>query len=88
MDRCAIFVDAGYLIAEGAKVHVAGSAKRGDVAVEFAQLVERLGERARVACSLPLVRIYWYDGATDGIPRPQRAGPRASHRDRVPAGRS
>ena len=40
MDRCGIFVDAGYLIAEGAKSYVASAAKRGDVEVIYPTLVE------------------------------------------------
>lgn len=68
MDRCAIFVDAGYVIAEGAKAHLAANAKRGDVALDHATLIERLDRRARDASGLPLLRIYWYDGAVDGVP--------------------
>jgi len=68
MDRCGIFVDAGYLIAEGAKSWVAGSAKRGDVTIDYPQLVSRLCARATKACGLPVLRVYWYDGAVDGVP--------------------
>lgn len=65
---CGIFVDAGYLIAEGAKACVVPSAKRGDVAVDYERLVARLCERATKACGLPVLRVYWYDGAIDGVP--------------------
>lgn len=68
MDRCAIFVDAGYRLAEGAKAHLAAAAKRGDVAVDYAALVGHLDRRARQASGLPLLRTYWYDGAVDGVP--------------------
>jgi uncharacterized LabA/DUF88 family protein len=68
MDRCAVFIDAGYLIAEGAKGFLAPSATRGDVAVDFEALIGRLTERAISVSGLPLLRIYWYDGAPDGIP--------------------
>jgi NYN domain len=68
VDRCAIFVDAGYLITEGAKSHVRAGARRGDVAIDYPALVERLAERARTACGLPLLRVYWYDGAVGGVP--------------------
>jgi len=68
MDRCGIFVDAGYLIAEGAKTYVARNAKRCDVTVDYTQLVERLRKRATEACGLPVLRVYWYDGAVDGVP--------------------
>lgn len=68
MDRCAVFVDAGYLIAEGAKGFLSPTASRGDVAVDFETLIGRLTDRAVTASGLPLLRIYWYDGAPDGIP--------------------
>ena len=68
MDRCGIFVDAGYLIAEGAKACVAVNSKRGDVAIDYAQLVERLCKRAVKTSGLPVLRVYWYDGAVDGVP--------------------
>lgn len=68
MDRCAVFVDAGYLLAEGGKVHVSPSARRGDVAVDYSRVCEILAERAQRESGLPLLRIYWYDGAVDGVP--------------------
>lgn len=68
MDRCGIFVDAGYLIAEGVKSYVSPAARRGDVEVVYQTLVERLCDRARKDCGLPVLRVYWYDGAVDGVP--------------------
>lgn len=49
-------------------VFFAASASRGDVLVDYETLVERLGRRATESSCLPLLRIYWYDGAPDGIP--------------------
>ena len=71
MDRCAIFVDAGYLYAEGGKLCGFGPARTrivldGLVASEF------LTSLARESCDLPPLRTYWYDGAKDGIPTPDQ----------------
>jgi uncharacterized LabA/DUF88 family protein len=68
LDRCGIFVDARYLIAEGAKEFVSPAAKRGDVAVDYPALVRQLVKHANEACGLPLLRVYWYDGAVDRVP--------------------
>jgi uncharacterized LabA/DUF88 family protein len=68
MDRCGIFVDAGYLIAEGAKACIGGNVKRGDIAIDYARLIGRLCKRATVTSGLPVLRVYWYDGAVDGVP--------------------
>lgn len=54
MDRCGIFVDAGYLIAEGAKASITPAAKRGDVSIDYPALVERLCNRATPAPGSPL----------------------------------
>lgn len=68
MDRCGIFVDAGYLLAEGAKDKVGSTARRSDVVVDHETLVQRLCTRATKACGLPVLRVYWYDAAQDGVP--------------------
>jgi hypothetical protein len=66
VDRHAIFVDAGYLLAEGGKL-CCGTRRRRDVACDYPRLVEAVtglvGERL---APLPLLRVYWYDGAPDG----------------------
>ncbi|MCY4665292.1 MAG: NYN domain-containing protein [Acidimicrobiaceae bacterium] len=67
MDRCAVFVDAGYLYAEGGKLFGAGP-KRRYVQVNALKANEFLVDRARRACELPTLRTYWYDGAKDRVP--------------------
>ncbi|MCY3948777.1 MAG: NYN domain-containing protein [Acidimicrobiaceae bacterium] len=64
MDRCAVFVDAGYLYAEGGKL-CCGSAKRDRVHLSPSDARDFLAARAS---GVPVLRIYWYDGARDGIP--------------------
>jgi uncharacterized LabA/DUF88 family protein len=47
---------------------VSPKAQRGDVAVRYADLLHRLREGAEQGSGLPLLRVYWYDGAIDGVP--------------------
>ena len=67
MDRCAVFVDAGYLYAEGGKLVGLGSSRR-DVWHDALRANEFLVDLADRACCLPVLRTYWYDGARDGVP--------------------
>ena len=67
MDRCAVFVDAGYLYAEGGKLFGAGP-KRRYVHVNPLKANKFLVDRATAACGLPALRTYWYDGARDRVP--------------------
>lgn len=67
MDRCAAFVDAGYLYAEGGKL-CCGSAKRDRVQLSPSDARDFLAALAARASGVPVLRIYWYDGARDGIP--------------------
>ena len=67
MDRCAVFVDAGYLYAEGGKLFGAGP-KRRYVQVNALKANQFLVDRASRACGLPTLRTYWYDGAKDRVP--------------------
>lgn len=67
MDRCAIFVDAGYLFAQGSAA-LAGSKKpRAELALNSQAAVEALRAiAAKRAPECSLLRIYWYDGAIGG----------------------
>lgn len=67
MDRCAVFVDAGYLYAEGGKLFGAGP-KRRFVKINPLKANEFLVDRATKASGLPALRTYWYDGAKDRVP--------------------
>ena len=67
MDRCAVFVDAGYLLAEAGDLFF-GTKSRSELNCAYPKL---LSELERLACDhsqLPILRIYWYDGAYNGIP--------------------
>jgi hypothetical protein len=60
LDRCALFVDAGYALGEGAfAVH--GTRNRDSVSWDYAGLLKLLSSLSRDRTGLPLLRCYWYD---------------------------
>ena len=65
MDRCALFVDAGYALADGA-LAVHGTRNRDSVSWDYAGLLKLFGGLARERTALPLLRCYWYDTSADG----------------------
>ena len=70
MDRVGVFVDAGYVFAQGSTLLSGRKLQRSEVLLDGKKLVEALGEFARAVSGLPLLRIYWYDGTSTG-PTPQ-----------------
>ena len=62
MDRFAVFVDAGYLYAEGGKL-CCGTGSRIRFTVDTAKLNAMLRELSSARCGLDYLRTYWYDGA-------------------------
>lgn len=71
MDRCAVFVDAGYL-GESAKVLLAEGASGRRVRADRPALVEALADLAVKDTGLPLLRLYWYDAAPNRVPFPDQ----------------
>jgi hypothetical protein len=71
VDRCGIFADAGYLFAEAGKL-CCGTGKRTSLVCDPAALANDLSKLATDNCGLPVLRIYWYDGATDALPTPEQ----------------
>ncbi|WP_194922281.1 NYN domain-containing protein, partial [Catenulispora rubra] len=72
MDRCAVLVDAGYVLAAAANV-VSGDPGRPGIDVDYPGLVTALTERAALETGLPVLRVYWYDAApATGPTRDQR----------------
>lgn len=72
MDRCAVLVDAGYVLAAAANV-VSGDPGRPGIDVDYPGLVIALTERAAAETGLPVLRVYWYDAApATGPTRDQR----------------
>jgi hypothetical protein len=70
--RNAIFVDAGYVFGQGG-VSLSGAAiPRTQLQLNEAEIINQLKSIA-VAGSMPLLRIYWYDGARSGMTLEQSA---------------
>jgi uncharacterized LabA/DUF88 family protein len=65
VDRCALFVDAGYVLADGAMA-VHGTHRRESVSWDYAGLVQLLGHLAKEQSGLPLLRCYWYEATVEG----------------------
>lgn len=64
MDRVAVFVDAGYLYAGGAKsVTGIDGTKRHDITLAISVVVPFLIAKAEAISQQKLLRIYWYDAA-------------------------
>ncbi|MEU9852984.1 NYN domain-containing protein [Streptomyces sp. NPDC047974] len=70
VDRCVVLVDAGYLLGAAASL-LAGEPARSRITVDHAGLIQQLRERAENETGLPLLRIYWFDGAPDRVPQPE-----------------
>ena len=65
MDRCALFVDAGYVLADGAMA-VHGTRHRESVSWDYAGLLSFMGSIARERTGRPLLRCYWYEATVEG----------------------
>ncbi len=65
MDRCALFVDAGYVLADGAMA-VHGTRRRESVSWDYAGLLQLFASLARERSGLPLLRCYWYEATVEG----------------------
>ncbi|WP_405143378.1 NYN domain-containing protein [Sphaerisporangium sp. NBC_01403] len=70
MDRCALFVDAGYLLADGAMA-VHGTRHREAVAWDYPGLLQLLSTLSRERTDLPLLRCYWYEATVEGRRTPE-----------------
>jgi hypothetical protein len=67
LDRCAVFVDAGYLFASGGLL-CHNTRKRGELTLDEVQLLAWLCKEAQAHAKVEVLRTYWYDGARSGIP--------------------
>ena len=66
MDRTAVFVDAGYLFAQGSVLLTGEKLPRGELQLDHDKVLDLLAALAKEISSLPLLRIYWYDGTAVG----------------------
>jgi uncharacterized LabA/DUF88 family protein len=65
VDRCALFVDAGYVLADGAMA-VHGTRRRDSVSWDYAGLLQLFGNLAAERTREPLLRCYWYESTMEG----------------------
>ncbi|MGW0482741.1 NYN domain-containing protein [Nonomuraea sp. NPDC003214] len=70
MDRCALFVDAGYLLADGAMA-VHGTRHREAVSWDYPGLLQLMSSLSRERTGLPLLRCYWYEATVEGRHTPE-----------------
>ncbi|MGW0807267.1 NYN domain-containing protein [Nonomuraea sp. NPDC002799] len=70
MDRCALFVDAGYLLADGAMA-VHGTRHREAVAWDYPGLLQLMTSLSRERTGLPLLRCYWYEATVEARRTPE-----------------
>lgn len=59
-------MDAGYVFAEGSKLIAGQKLPRSQLLLEYDVLLQLLGELTTALTGLPLLRVYWYDGASAG----------------------
>ena len=64
MDRVAVFVDAGYLFAQGSRELCGERLERRHVFLDHNALIGAIGGFVERISGLPLLRIYWYDGTS------------------------
>src|SRR6476660_8139966 len=65
VDRCALFVDASYVLADGAMA-VHGTRRGESVSWDYEGLLQLLSSLARERSGLPVLRCYWYEATVDG----------------------
>lgn len=66
MDRVAVFVDAGYLFAQGSVALSGKKATRSGLDFDHNKAISAISELSQKVTGLPLLRIYWYDGTSTG----------------------
>jgi len=70
MDRVAVFVDAGYVFAQGSLLLAGRRLPRAEVSLAHEAAIKTFGDFAATVSGVPLLRVYWYDGTSTG-PTPQ-----------------
>lgn len=66
MDRCAVFIDAGYLFAQGSTLIAGTRLKRGETVLDEEKALTFFRDLAQQLTGVQLLRIYWYDGTSSG----------------------
>ena len=68
MQRAAVFVDAGYVFAQGSVLLTGAKQSREYLSLDIPGVVKALTEVVAGQTGLPLLRIYWYDAMRLGRP--------------------
>jgi uncharacterized LabA/DUF88 family protein len=66
MDRVAVFVDAGYLFAQGSVALAGQKLPRGRLVLDHEKAIDALVDVAMRVSGVELLRVYWYDGTSTG----------------------
>jgi len=66
--RCAVFVDAGYLLAGGGYLYC-NITDRRYIQCDYGGVADAIRQAAQNHCGYPVLRAYWYDAAPGGIPQ-------------------
>jgi NYN domain-containing protein len=66
MDRVAVFVDAGYLFAQGSVALAGQKLPRGRLVLDHEKAIDTLADFATRVGGVDLLRVYWYDGTSTG----------------------
>jgi hypothetical protein len=66
MDRVAVFVDAGYVFAQGSVLLAGRKLPRAEIMLVHDEAVKAFGKFAAEVSRVPLLRVYWYDGTSTG----------------------
>ena len=72
MQRSAVFVDAGYLFAQGSVLLTGTRQSRELLSLDVAKVTDALKKVSDTSCNIPLLRIYWYDAMRVGRPTPEQ----------------
>ena len=70
--RNAVFVDAGYVFGQGGVSLTGAKVPQSQLQLNEAEIIKQLKFIA-IAGGMPLLRIYWYDGAKNGMTLEQSA---------------
>jgi uncharacterized LabA/DUF88 family protein len=66
MNRVAVFIDAGYLFAQGSVLLHGRKLQRGEVVLNHEAVSTAFNRFAERISGVPMLRIYWYDGTSTG----------------------
>jgi len=66
MDRVAVFVDAGYVFAQGSVLLAGRKLPRAEISLAHDEAIKAFGNFAARISGAPLLRVYWYDGTSTG----------------------